>query len=144
MFAGSSPVAVTVWQCWLKKTFHMTLLLGIHWRLLPLMIYIPQPCCKTWKTIINTRVCLEIPHKKIITIYETIYLEAFWSWFLRFLSPPLAPCYSSSARFPELVRPLFLLLDDFLCSPCDHSMEYFDKHTFCLYLQWEGWFSWFA
>ena len=141
---GLSPVTVTVWLCWFKKTFHLTLLLGTYWRLLPLMIYIHQPCCKTWKTIINIRVCLEIPHKKIITIYETIYLEAFWSWFLRFLSPPLAPCYSSSARFPELVRPLFLLLDDFLCSPCDHSMEYFDKHTFCLYLQWEGWFSWFS
>ena len=32
--------------------------------------------------------------------------EAFSSWFLRFLSPPLIPCHNSSARFPEVVRSL--------------------------------------
>ena len=60
--------------------------------------------------------------------------EAFSSWFLRFLSPPLIPCHNSSARFPEVVRSLLwqdLLLDDFLRCPWDHSMEYFDKHTVC-------------
>ena len=36
-------------------------------------------------------------------------------------------CYNSSTRFPELVRPLFpTRLFDFLCCPCDLSMEYFD------------------
>ena len=31
----------------------------------------------------------------------------------KFLSPPSTLCYNSATRFPELVRPLFLLLDDF-------------------------------
>ena len=47
--------------------------------------------------------------------------------------PPLIPCYNSSARFPQLVRPLSLLLDNFLCCPCDQSMEYFDKQFVSIY-----------
>ena len=39
-------------------------------------------------------------------------------------------CQNSSARFPELVRPLFQLLHDFLCCPCNLSMEYFNTHSF--------------
>ena len=40
-----------------------------------------------------------------------------------------ALCYNSSTKFPELFRPLLLLLDDFLCCPCDLSMEYFVTHS---------------
>ena len=37
---------------------------------------------------------------------------------------------NNSTRFVELVRPIFLLLDHFLCCPCDLSMEYIDtQHT---------------
>ena len=60
---------------------------------------------------------------------ETIYHEIFLSWCSRFFSLPLTLCYNSSTRFPELVRPIFLLLDDFLCSHCDLSMEYFDTNS---------------
>ena len=37
---------------------------------------------------------------------------------------PLTLCYNSSTRFPELVRPLFLLLDNFLFlrPPCLHAL----------------------
>ena len=38
---------------------------------------------------------------------------------------------NNSTRFVELVRPIFLLLDHFLCCPCDLSMEYIDmQHTY--------------
>ena len=50
--------------------------------------------------------------------------------FSRFLSPPSTLRFIISARFPELVRPLFLLLDDFLCCLCDISMECLETHTF--------------
>ena len=44
--------------------------------------------------------------------------------------PPSTLCCNSSIRFPELVRSLFLLLDDFLCCLCDLSMKYFDTYSF--------------
>ena len=50
--------------------------------------------------------------------------------FSRFLSPPSTLRFIISTRFPELVRPLFLLLDDFLCCLCDISMECLETHTF--------------
>ena len=75
------------------------------------------------------KVCLETLLKNSLS-WNTVSWGNL-SWFLSFLSPPLTPCYNSSARFPELVRPAFLLLDNFLCCPCDHSMQYFDKHTVC-------------
>ena len=54
---------------------------------------------------------------------------------------------NNSTRFVELVRPIFLLLDHFLCCPCDLSMEYIDTqhthtythtHTPCVYLPWDN------
>ena len=68
--------------------------------------------------------------------------QAFRSWFSRFLSPPSTLCYKSSTRFPELVRPLFLLLVNFLCCPCYLSMKHFytQKHTqsFLVYIKGMG------
>ena len=57
------------------------------------------------------KVCLETLLKNSLS-WNTVSWGNL-SWFLSFLSPPLTPCYNSSARFPELVRPLFLLLDHF-------------------------------
>ena len=42
------------------------------------------------------------------------------------LYPRSTICYNSTTIFTELVRPIFLLLDDFLCCPCDLPIEYFD------------------
>ena len=50
-------------------------------------------------------------------------MRHFEAGFQGFLPPSL------DTRFPELVRSLFLLLDDFQCYSCDFLMEYFDKHT---------------
>ena len=47
---------------------------------------------------------------------ENIYHKAFWSWFSRFLFPPLTLYYNSLKGFPELIRPIFLFMDDFVLS----------------------------
>ena len=92
---------------------------------------------------INITACLETPqnqNKKIST--KTIYHEAFWSWFSRFLSPPLNLCHNSFTRFPQLIRPPFLLLDDLLCCPYYLLMEYFDTSSFLVSAMGE--FPWFS
>ena len=48
-------------------------------------------------------------------------------------APSLNPCYNSSTIFPELVRPLSQLLDDFLCCPCYLSMAYFNTQFPSIY-----------
>ena len=79
----------------------------------PWVIYTYQPCCKTWKNITN-EYC-HLPWNTTKANQKTLNRSnILWSWFSRFLVPPSTLSYNSSKRFPELVKSIFMLLDNFL------------------------------
>ena len=89
-------------------SFHMTCLLPTYWRLLPLSYLYSPTMLKSINITTNIAACLEILHTH--TKKNLRWNNISWG----ILNLVFTPYYNSSARYSELVRPLFLLLDDFL------------------------------
>ena len=91
-----------------KVCFQMACLLSTYWAVLSLSHAVKHK--KPW--LINITVYFKIPRKqqKILNWNNKTWgiQRAFWTWFLKFLSPTSTLCYNSCSRFPKLVRSLFI------------------------------------
>ena len=105
-------------------SFHMDCLLSTYWKLLSLSYLYSPTMLSNKKLQLISQIAFKFRKKWNKKINRNLSWNNI-SWGIlklvfKVFAPPLptlTPRYNSSARFPQLVRPLFLLLDNFVAVP---------------------------